>query len=414
MIDKAKSIIEKLRVWGAPGIIGFIRRKYVFAVQRRRLASLAAKAKIKNPLRGVTVIGELTAQVSLSKTMRDFIFCLKEAEIPCQTYDTLLRPQIPAKDAEGVVTPASEFDLKRYSHIVMMYRSPLDERLVPGIKCSRIAFHESEHGIHETAPYLRESGDAIIAMSDFNYDYYLDAFPSQPVFKITYPFRFKLGDATPRDELRLKYGMSDGDFVVFFNFDFGSYYRKNIPAAIRAFAKAFGGDNSAKLLFKTKGAKSNPKQVKEMMAEVSNTGIGNQFIHISQYLPRADIDGLTAACDVYLSLHKSEGFGIGMAEAMSQGKPVVATAWSANTEFCTPETAWCIPCKMVPIQPHEYMVAMKEWADADVEAAAAALREIRSNPEKVCERALLGKAFMEEHFSITNFKADVEKLLRQK
>ena len=411
MSNKVKSIIEKLRVWGVPGIIGFFRRKYEFAVQRRRLALLASKSKVKNPVQGITVIGELTGQVSLSKTLRDFIFCLREAGIPCQTYDTLLSPQIPAKDVEGVVTPAAEFDLKRYSHIVMMYRSPLDERLVSGIKCSRIAFHESEHGIHETAPYLRESGDAIIAMSDFNYDYYLDAFPSQSVFKITYPFRFKLGDATPRDSLRRKYGMSVGDFVVFFNFDFGSYYRKNIPAAIRAFAKAFGGEASAKLLFKTKGAKSNPKQVKEMMDEVSASGIGSQFIHISQYLPRADIDGLTAACDVYLSLHKSEGFGIGMAEAMSQGKPVVATAWSANTEFCNPETAWCIPCKMVPIRPHEYMAAMKEWADADIDAAAAALREIRDNPQLTAERAGQGIKFMEEHFSIVNFKKDVEAML---
>jgi glycosyltransferase involved in cell wall biosynthesis len=205
--------------------------------------------------------------------------------------------------------------------------------------------------------------------------------------------------------------MSVGDFVVFFNFDFGSYYRKNIPAAIRAFAKAFGGDASAKLLFKTKGAKSNPKQVKEMMDEVLASGIGSQFIHISQYLPRADIDGLTAACDVYLSLHRSEGFGIGMAEAMSQGKPVVATNWSANTEFCTSETSWSIPYKMTSIQPHEYMVAMKEWAEANVDAAAAALREIRDNPHLAAERAARGKKFMEEHFSISNFKADVEKML---
>ena len=100
-----------------------------------------------------------------------------------------------------------------------------------------------------------------------------------------------------------------------------------------------------------------------------------------------------------------------MAEAMSQGKPVVATAWSANTEFCNPETAWCIPCKMVPIRPHEYMAAMKEWADADIDAAAAALREIRDNPEKARERALRGKSFIEEHFSIANFTADVEKFL---
>ena len=123
------------------------------------------------------------------------------------------------------------------------------------------------------------------------------------------------------------------------------------------------------------------------------------------------VDGLTEACDVFLSLHKAEGFGMGMAEAMSQGKPVVATNWSANTEFCREDTAWCIPYHMVPILSHEYMVSMKEWAEADAEAAAAALREIRANPGLVAERTAKGKSFMEEHFSIANFKKSVEAFL---
>ena len=407
-----KDLLSKIRVWGVAGILGFFRRKYVFAVQRRRLARLARESTAETPMRGITVIGELTGRVSLSKAMRDFVLCIRDAGIPFQAYDTLLKPQIPARDAEGVVTPIKDFDLKKYSHIVVMYRSPLDERLVPGVKCARIAFHESEHGIHETAPYLRESGDAIIGMSDFNYEYYRRAFPSQPVFKIVYPFRFELGDATPRDELRRKYGIGRDDFVVFFNFDFGSYYRKNVVGALKAFALAFAGDSTARLVFKTKGASENKRQLAEMEHVVESLGIGSQFTHIPQYLPRVDVDGLTAACDVYLSLHKSEGFGIGMAEAMSQGKPVVATNWSANTEFCKPDTAWCVPYKKVPILPHEYMAAMKEWAEADVEAAAAALREIRADPEAAAERAARGAEFMKGHFSSVNFKKSVEDFLR--
>ncbi len=406
-----KGIIDKIRVWGFTGILNFFKAKYGNAVQRRRLAALVRRSRVKEPERGITVIGEMTGRVSLSKVLRDFILNLKDAGIPCQAYDTLLKPQIPPADIEGIVTPLEEFDIGRYSHIVMMYRSPLDESLVPNLSCARIAFHESEHGIHETAPYLRESGDAIIAMSDFNFNYYKRAFPDQPVYKIIYPFRFKRKDATPRNEMRAKYGMGVDDFVVFFNFDFGSYYRKNIPAALKAFAIAFRGDGKAKLLFKTKGASANKRQVAEMEKLVAELGIGHQFIHIPQYLPRADVDGLTEACDVYLSLHKSEGFGLGMAEAMSQGKPVVATNWSANTEFCRADTAWCIPFHMVPILSHEYMVSMKEWAEADAEAAAAALREIRSNPELVADRTAKGRQFMEEHFSIANFKKSVEAFL---
>ena len=66
------------------------------------------------------------------------------------------------------------------------------------------------------------------------------------------------------------------------------------------------------------------------------------------------------------------------------------------------------------VLPHEYMVSTKEWAEADVEAAAAALREIRNKPELVAERTAKGKLFMEEHFSIANFKKSVDAFLDDK
>lgn len=408
---KIKEAIDKVRVWGVAGIANFLKRKVAFSLQRRRLAALVRRSSVDRPSRGITVIGELTGQVSLSKTLRDFVLCLKEAGVPCQTYDTMMRPQIPARDAAGVLTPPDEFDIRRYSHVVMMFRSPLDERLAPDLTFARIAFYESEHGIHETAPFLRESGDAIIAMSDFNYGYFKRAFAGQSVFKITYPFRPGRGAASGRGELRRKLGLKDGDFVVFFNFDFGSYYRKNIRAALGAFAAAFAGDDTAKLVFKTKGAAQNRRQAAEMQSIAAGLGIGGQFVHIPQYLPRADLDGLTAACDAYLSLHRAEGFGLGMAEAMSIAKPVVATGWSANTEFCRPETAWCIPYKIVPIKPHEHPAPMKEWAEADVAAAAAALREIRRDPAAAAKRAEAGAEFIARHFSLAEFKADVDAFL---
>ena len=403
--------LEKFRVWGVRGVIDYFRRKRVFRIQRNRLARCAARASV-SPVPGITVIGDITGQVSLDKALRDFILNLQDAGIPCQTYDTCLKPQIPAADAARIVTPPSAFDLGRYSHIVMMYRSPLPREAVPKCRRARIVFHDSAHGVHETTPFLRASGDDIIAMSDFNHEYFRRAFASQNVFKITYPFRFRLREATPPDVLRAKLGIAADAFVVFFNFDFGSYYRKNIPAALKAFALAFGDDPKARLLFKTKGAQHSPRQVGEMMDLVASLGLGGRFVHVSRYLPRADVDGLTAACDVYLSLHKAEGFGLGMAEAMSQGKPVVATGWSANTEFCRPDTAWIVPYRMTPILPHEYPPAMKEWAEADIEAAAAALREIRNDPVAAQERAARGKAFIEEHFSLARFKADVESFLR--
>lgn len=404
----ASEAISKIRVWGFAGIVSHFRRCVNDRKHARILRKLAATSKCESPIRGVTVIADMTGQVSLSKTMRDFVFSLRDSGVPCQVYDTTYRCQIPAEDAAGIVTPKEEFDLKRYDHIVMMYRAPLDSALVPGISIGRIAFHESMHGINETAPFLKESGDAILAMSDFNYDYYKVAFAGQPVFKITYPFRRDHGRGTPRHELRVRYGIGEDDFLVYFNFDFGSYYRKNIPAALKAFARAFPNESKAKLLFKTKGARQNARQRLEMERLVDELNLRDRFVHIANYLPRADVDGFASACDVYLSLHKSEGFGLGMAEAMSQGTPVVATNWSANTEFCTAETAMCVPYRLVPILPHEYMAAMKEWADADVEAAASSLRRLYDDPALRQELGRKAKAFIDEHFSISNFKRSVE------
>lgn len=407
--DRFTSAIHKFRVWGIAGVFSYLCRRYNDSVQARRLRRLAKTSRCSVPLRGVTVIGSVTGQVSLDKTLRDFVWNLRESEIPCQVLDTTLHPQISMTDQDGLVTAEGEFDLRKYDHIVVMYRAPLDPRLVPGCRISRIAFHDSEHGIHDTMPFLRDSGDAIIAMSDFNYRYFKRAFPDQPVYKILYPLRFAdRSNAMARDNLRKKYGFSQSDFVVFFNFDFGSYYRKNVLSAVRAFAKAFRDVPSAKLMFKTKGAKRNPCQVAEMMHEVESKGLGDRFVHIAEFLPKAEVDGLTGACDVYLSLHKSEGFGIGMAEAMSQGKAVVATDWSANTEFCRPDTACCVPFKMTPILPHEYPVSMKEWAEADVDAAAKMLRMLFENSVLRERIGRAGKVFIENYFTRSHFAHDVE------
>ena len=107
----------------------------------------------------------------------------------------------------------------------------------------------------------------------------------------------------------------------------------------------------------------------------------------------------------------AKGLKLAIAEAMSQGKPVVATNWSANTEFCKEDTAWLVPYDMVPILPHEYPPSMVEWASADVSVAAKMLREIRSKPDVVRKRAELGRRFIKERYSIERFKSDVDRFL---
>jgi len=402
-------IISKLRTWGLVGAMGALRRVVFDALSRRKLYRLARKPATTPPQRGVTLIVDFTGKAAISKTMRDFAHCLKLAGIPVQVYDLRDKPEIPECDYRDYLTPPNEFDFHKYTHIVELFRTNVPPEAPE--RHARIVFHDSAAGVLEFAPYL-DTPDDIIAMSDFNAEYLSKALlRSRKVHKIVYPFMMPNVERTPRDEMRRKYGYARDDFIVFFNFDFGSYYRKNLPASIRAFAKAFADVPNAKLLYKTKGANDHPKMVAEMKQLAAELGIADRMQLLTAYLPRKDVDGLTDMCDVYLSLHASEGFGIGMAEAMALGHPVVCTNWSANTEFCRPDNSMPVPYKLVPIQPWEYPVCLKEWASADVDAAAVALRKLYDDPALRESLGQKAKAFIADHFSTAHFKRDIDAFL---
>ncbi len=402
------NIIRKVRVWGLPGVYNYLCREWAWRSAVREFRQLAVRDVGTTPVRGITLIGEFKQGASNSKTNRDFAYALRDAGIPFQTYSVDWGCSIPREDYEPILTPRAEFNLHRYTHVVEMFRSPLPRELVP--RRARIAFWEGEHGMFDVWPFLRGK-DPLIAMSDFNCEYFAKNADGAPAVKILYPLRPLDFALPPSDEVRARLGFVPDDFIVFYNFDFGSYRRKNPGAAIRAFAAALRGQPNAKLVFKVQHA----ARYREFLAEVERTaadaGIAAQFRVITEYLPHQLLYGLTAACDVYLSLHRGEGFGIGMAEAMMMGKPVVATDWSANTEFVCPGIAFPVPYRLVPIKSDEYFEAMKEWADADVDAAAAILRRLYENPAERHEVGERARAFIAEHFSSENFKKSVEAFL---
>ena len=96
----------------------------------------------------------------------------------------------------------------------------------------------------------------------------------------------------------------------------------------------------------------------------------------------AEIDDLYRDSDVVMSLHRSEGFGLVVAEAMLRGLPVIATDWSGTVDFVSPEWGFPIPYRLVPAEDPQdtYHHPDVKWADADVDAAADALRRLRSEP----------------------------------
>ena len=133
---------------------------------------------------------------------------------------------------------------------------------------------------------------------------------------------------------------------------------------------------------------------------------------ITEYLTERDLYSLTNACDVYVSLHRAEGFGLGIAEAMSLGKAVIATDYSATTEFCRPGTALLVPFKMVSNDEQGFAGRIGDsWAEPDVDAAARALRCLYDNPQLRNDLGNRAKAFICDYFSIENVRRSVESFL---
>jgi glycosyltransferase involved in cell wall biosynthesis len=413
MINKLKSIFDKIRTWGIIGIINYIRNFFYFAKIKYFLKNNARQFPYPQPERGITLIGRFTNSSSAGKTIRDLAFALKNAGIPFQTFNTDNANNIPLSDVDDILTPRNDFRIMRFSHIIEFIPSIIPSNI--NRVRSRIAFWEFTSGFEYAYPDMHLSPN-VIAMSDFNSDYFRKTLPNYVnIRKIRYPFHFDNRDHSSNDEIRKKYGFNN-DFVVFFNFDFASSFnRKNPDSVMKAFNKAFHNIPQTRLVFKTKSAKTNLDRLKQLKLLATELGITDKITIINDYIPQPDLYGLTNACDVYISLHRGEGFGITLAEAMFLGKPVICTNWSATTEFCNHECTLPIPYKLIPVNPnqidHPFYAKVKEWAEPDIDAAADALLQLYQSPDLCKELGKKASLFIRDYFSIENFRKSIEDFL---
>lgn len=202
-----------------------------------------------------------------------------------------------------------------------------------------------------------------------------------PVVKIPDAINFAIPSA-PR---RARFGLPSRGFCALMMYDLDSYqYRKNPEAAIAAFRLATKGKRTATLVIKTINSKNHQAEFAALKRAVSD--IPN-VVFIDEFLTRAEVYELQACCDVLLSLHRAEGFGLAPAEMMFIGKPVIATGWSGNMDFMTPMNSYPVEyeLKALPTS-HGPYEAGQLWAEADIEHAAACLRDIIQRPDEAAKK----------------------------
>lgn len=179
---------------------------------------------------------------------------------------------------------------------------------------------------------------------------------------------------------RADFGLEEDDFIFLCSFDFNSFLaRKNPGAVIDAFRLAFTERRSnVKLVIKSSNGHRHPEKLRVLLNAI---GADERIILRDEVIDREDLGALQRCVDAYVSLHRAEGFGLGLAECMRLGKPVIATAWSGNMEFMTSDNSCLVDYKLVSVGEGEYLHHEGQyWAEPDVEHAAKLMRRLVEDP----------------------------------
>lgn len=219
---------------------------------------------------------------------------------------------------------------------------------------------------------------------------------NKPVHVIPPAIEVKLEKPLTRSDLHLP----EDSFIFLHMSDVLSIpQRKNPLGVVEAFMKAFSDkpDAKVKLVIKLSNLDHQPNISKAIFSAIDQDK-RIQVLH--EYLDRNTLNNLINACDCYVSLHRAEGFGLPIAEAMYLGKPVIATHWSGNVDFMTAENSLPVDYQLVTLK-EDYGPYQKgqSWAEPDLESAANLMLEIYHNPEKAKALGLEASRFIKTRYS---------------
>ncbi len=189
---------------------------------------------------------------------------------------------------------------------------------------------------------------------------------------------------------RKNLGLPEDGYLFLFCFDLHSVVeRKNPVGVIEAFRRAFSPGEGPTMVVKT--VNGNSREMDLEMVRYAAAGRPDVIV-MDRQLRRTELGSLMASADCYVSLHRSEGFGLTMAESMALGKPVIATGYSGNLDFMTDENSFLVPFSWTRVPPGaDPYPAGSRWAEPDLDAAAAIMRTVVESPDQARAVAVRGR-----------------------
>jgi glycosyltransferase involved in cell wall biosynthesis/2-polyprenyl-3-methyl-5-hydroxy-6-metoxy-1,4-benzoquinol methylase len=355
----------------------------------------AGKGEGIDGLDGVNVVGYLNAELGVGEVARQAIGALDAAGIAV----------VPVGVAAGIGREQHDFEHASHAHgpfganLICVNADMLptvagqlgpeffeDRRTIGWWWWESDALPEQWHGSFDLV-------DEVWAGSRFVAETLAKVSPV-PVAHIPTPVTMRPGVAPDRGAV----GLPEG-FVFLFAFDYNSVVaRKNPVGVIEAFRRAFPKPRKGvSLVIKSINGERHPQAVQQLQAAAGGRA---DILLRDEFLDPELRDVLLASCDCYVSLHRSEGFGFTLAEAMLLGKPVVGTAYSGSGDYLSDDTGFVVRHDLVPIgEGADPYPADGRWAEPDLDHAAGLLVRVVDDPQEADARAARGRAFIQEHHS---------------
>ncbi|HXA15106.1 MAG TPA: glycosyltransferase [Opitutaceae bacterium] len=367
-----------------------------FSIRHSPFSPEFARQRVRT---GLNIAGFLTADLGIGESARCMVRAADATLLPAALIDLKLR----CKNQRSDLTYLARLQEESPHPVSVIHLDPPASR---DIDARHPTLRRGKYNIAYWAWELPEFPDSWIPCCDYFDEIWC---PSEfartaiamkvplPVHTMPHAISFPR-PAESSGVLRARFGLPTDKFLFLLLYDLNSYsMRKNPGAVIEAFRASGLAGRGAALVIKTHSTAGNEAELAALRAAVASlpgtTLITDTFL-------RTDIYALEAACDCLVSLHRSEGFGLVVAECMFLGKPVIATDWSATAEFLN-ETNGC-PVRACPAtlgQNHGPYAKGQTWAEPDVAHAAWWMQKLAGDAALCTRLGDAARATIEQKFS---------------
>lgn len=328
---------------------------------------------------GVNLVGYSRSEMGVGEACRIMAKCLEHSGYPYSVYPLTVGDPNRKEDRSLLDKESAEFKYKINLFSLNAEQLPLAAKVLSQAFDKR---YNIGYWFWEL-PELPESH-----LPAFNYLNEIWA-PSRFVFEAikkksplpVYSMPLAVTVDVPPNSSRQDFNLPQDKFLYLCMFDLHSAAeRKNAGAAIRAFQKAFSlSDEKVGLVVKINNATSTAAEITQLQKTI---GAYKNIYIINRIFTRQQVNGLLNNIDAVISLHRSEGFGLVMAEAMYLGKVAIATAWSGNIDFMNEQNSCLVNYKLIKLD-RDYGPYEKNqvWAAPDEEHAAFLMKKVFANPD---------------------------------